>query len=192
MVKVKIEKAVIGIAGAGGLGSNLAISLARIGFKNFHIADFDLVEESNLNRQYYFRKDLGSLKVDALKENMESVVDDLKVNIYSEKIDSKNIARIFSKVDLMVEALDDPKEKAMLVEEFRKRWDKPIIAASGIGGFKSSNSIKTRKISRNFYLVGDEDRTDEEEELFLAPRVIIAANHQANMVLRLIMNKEEA
>lgn len=189
---MKIEKAVIGIAGAGGLGSNLAISLARIGFKNFHIADFDLVEESNLNRQYYFRKDLGSLKVDALKENMESVVDDLKVNIYSEKIDSKNIARIFSKVDLMVEALDDPKEKAMLVEEFRKRWDKPIIAASGIGGFKSSNSIKTRKISRNFYLVGDEDRTDEEEELFLAPRVIIAANHQANMVLRLIMNKEEA
>ena len=80
---MKIEEVVIGIAGAGGLGSNLAISLARIGFKNFHIADFDLVEESNLNRQYYFRKDLGSLKVDALKENMEAIVEDLRINIYS-------------------------------------------------------------------------------------------------------------
>ncbi len=188
---MKIEEVVIGIAGAGGLGSNLAISLARIGFKNFHIADFDLVEESNLNRQYYFRKDLGSLKVDALKENMEAIVEDLRINIYSERVDSKNIDRIFSKVDIMIEALDDPEEKVMLVEEFRKRWDKPIIAASGIGGFKSSNSIKTKKISKNFYLVGDGIKADEEDDLFLAPRVIIAANHQANMVLRLIMNEEE-
>ena len=91
----------------------------------------------------------------------------------------------------MIEALDDPEEKVMLVEEFRKRWDKPIIAASGIGGFKSSNSIKTKKISKNFYLVGDGIKADEEDDLFLAPRVIIAANHQANMVLRLIMNEEE-
>lgn len=118
VVKVKIEDAVIGIAGAGGLGSNVAASLVRIGFKKLIIADFDRVDQSNLNRQFFFRKDIGQYKVDALKENLESITEAIDIRIHREKITPENLDRIFQEADIMVEALDDPGAKAMLVNEW--------------------------------------------------------------------------
>lgn len=115
---MKIEDAVIGIAGAGGLGSNVAASLVRIGFKKLIIADFDRVDQSNLNRQFFFRKDIGQYKVDALKENLESITEAIDIRIHREKITPENLDRIFQEADIMVEALDDPGAKAMLVNEW--------------------------------------------------------------------------
>lgn len=188
----KLKEARIGIAGAGGLGSNVAVSLARIGVGNLTLVDFDRVEESNLNRQYFFRSQLGAYKVDALKENILAINKDINIETYKEKIDSTNIDKFFSQVDILVEALDDPNYKALLISEFLSKYpEKKLVAASGIEGYRSSNTIKTKRISKNFYLVGDGVNVERDREIFLAPRVILAASHQANMVLRLILNKEE-
>lgn len=190
----KLARIKIGIAGVGGLGSNVATSLARIGIKKFVIVDFDKVEKSNLNRQYFFLNQIGQYKVEALKSNLLSLADGLEIKSYKDRIDSANIESLFADVDILVEALDDPQDKALLVSEFLSKYpDKKLVAASGISGYDSSNTIKTKRISSNFYLVGDSKFKDDlENEIFLAPRVIIAANHQANMVLRLILDKEDA
>lgn len=181
----------IGIAGAGGLGSNVASSLVRSGFKKFIIVDYDKVEASNLNRQFFFLKDIGRYKVDALLENLNLISDDLLIEIHKEKISKNNINTLFSKVDILIEALDNPKDKAILVNTFLKDNNKTVIAASGIAGYSSSNNIKTKKINNNFYLVGDNKSCkDTINNNFLAPRVLIAANHQANIVLQLVNNKE--
>jgi sulfur carrier protein ThiS adenylyltransferase len=58
----------IGIAGCGGLGSNCAVALSRVGIGRLILVDFDVVELSNLNRQYYFRDQIGLLKTEALTE----------------------------------------------------------------------------------------------------------------------------
>ena len=188
----KLKEARIGIAGAGGLGSNVAVSLARIGVGNLTLVDFDRVEESNLNRQYFFRSQLGAYKVDALKENILAISKDINIETYKEKIDSTNIDKFFSQVDILVEALDDPNYKALLISEFLSKYpEKKLVGASGIEGYRSSNTIKTKRMSKNFYLVGDGVNVERDREIFLAPRVILAASHQANMVLRLILNKEE-
>jgi sulfur carrier protein ThiS adenylyltransferase len=190
-VHEKVKRATVGIAGAGGLGSAVAIALARIGVGRLVIADFDVVEPSNLNRQQFFVDQIGLPKVDALKANLARINPYVRVAPFFGRLDAQNIPQIFGMVDVLVEAFDAAEQKAMLVETFLGRCPgKPLVAASGLAGFAPSNTVTTRRAARNFYLVGDGETAARPGEGLMAPRVGIAAHHQANAVLRLLLGEE--
>lgn len=184
-----IRKAVVGIAGAGGLGSNIAVSLARVGIGKLIFSDFDSVEITNLNRQQFFFKQLGDPKVEALKENLENINPFSEYEIHDLKLNPGNIVDIYRDVDVMIEAFDLADQKQMLIETWLKHFpDKPIIAASGIAGYGRNELIHTRKID-NLYIIGDEESELIDHVSPMAPRVAIVANMQANLALELILSK---
>jgi len=187
-IKEKIKMAVVGIAGCGGLGSNAAIALARIGVKKLIIVDFDKVEPSNLNRQQFFITDIGKNKTDALASYIRRVNPFVGIEKQLIKLNLKNIYNIFEECPIVIEAFDKVSEKSMIVEAFGdKRFkDKFLITASGLAGYTSSNQIKTNKLSKNIYICGDNKNEGNERNGLMAPRVMIAAGHQANMAVRLI------
>jgi len=190
-VHEKVRTATVGIAGVGGLGSAVAVALARIGVGRLVVADFDVVEPSNLNRQQYFIDQIGLPKVDALKTNLRRINPCVQVAPFFARLDKLNIPQVFGVVDVMVEAFDAPDQKAMLVETFLASCPgKPIVAASGMAGFALSNTILTRRAATNLYLVGDGETAARVGEGLMAPRVGIAAHHQANAVLRLLLGEE--
>ena len=192
-IQKNISKARIGIAGAGGLGSTVAVALARIGIGQLDIADFDVVEPSNLNRQQYFIDQIGQPKVEALRDNLLRINPGITVNTFNQKVTAENISTIFSEVNILVEAFDHADQKAMLTNAFLSTFpDKYLVAASGVAGFDSSNTIKTTKITQHFYLCGDGVTAAKPGCGLMAPRVGIAAHHQANTVLRLLLNLDEA
>ncbi|MCF7858163.1 MAG: sulfur carrier protein ThiS adenylyltransferase ThiF [Candidatus Cloacimonetes bacterium] len=185
----KLQRAVIGIAGAGGLGSNVAISLTRAGIGELIIADFDKIEPSNLNRQQYFQNQIGLPKVAALKDNLEKISPFTRVKIYEVKLDKTNIIPIFKNVDILVEAFDKSEMKVMLIETWLGKFPKkPIIAASGLAGWGKNELIHTKQID-NLLICGDEESRVTEAISPLSPRVGIIANMQANLVLELLLSK---
>jgi sulfur carrier protein ThiS adenylyltransferase len=187
-IKSRIKQAVIGIAGCGGLGSNAAIALARIGVKKIVITDFDKVEPSNLNRQQFFISDIGKNKTDALAAFIKNVNPFVEVEKHFIKLSLKNIFNIYYECPIIIEAFDKVTEKAMIVKAFgdERFKDKFLITASGLAGFSSSNLIKTNKLSKNIFVCGDNKNEGNEKNGLMAPRVIIAAGHQANMAVSLI------
>lgn len=192
-VHEKIKKSTVGIAGLGGLGSNVALSLARIGIGKLILVDFDVVEPSNLNRQQYFIKHLGMKKTDALEQVIKDCNPFVKIEKKDIFLDETNVVDTFKDVDIIVEAFDNPVSKALLVNTvLNKMKDKKIVSASGMAGYYSSNSIITRKIKENFYLIGDGENEAKPGCGLMAPRVAIAANHEANAVLRIILGEENS
>ncbi len=190
-IQTKIKKGRVGIAGAGGLGSNIAAALARIGIGTLIVADFDVVEPSNLNRQYYFIDQLGMSKVTALQETIRRINPGVEVRAICEKITPDNLKKHFSEIDVMVEAFDDADQKTMLISHFLREFPQiPLVAASGMAGFAPANLITTRKVAKNLYLCGDGVTADQPGQGLMAPRVGIAAHHQANAVLRLLLGEE--
>ncbi len=190
-VHEKIKGACVGIAGCGGLGSAVAVALARIGVGQLIIADFDVVEPSNLNRQQFFVDQIGLPKVQALKENLSRINPFVRVEALDLRLNAENIPALFATVNVMVEAFDAADQKAMLASSFLSRVPgKPLVAGSGLAGFAPSNSLLTRRVGRNFYLVGDGETAARPGEGLMAPRVGIAAHHQANAVLRLLLGEE--
>lgn len=177
-----LQRITIGIAGAGGLGSNCAMNLARCGFKNFVIVDFDRIEETNLNRQNFFINQLGMLKVEALAENLKMINPDIEMILHNIAISNENIRDIFAECDTVVEAFDKAEFKKLLVETFINT-NKFIVTASGIGGYGNSDAIITRRIRTNFYMIGDMETECSEKNPPLSPRVNIAAAKQADAVL---------
>lgn len=191
-VHEKIKKARVGIAGLGGLGSNIVVSLARIGIGYLRLVDFDVVEPSNLNRQQYFIKHLGMKKTEAIKHLISQINPFVKIETKNVYIDKTNIEELFNDVDIIVEAFDHPKSKAELINTVLKKMpEKKVVAASGMAGYFSNNTIVTKKIRDNFYLVGDGVSEAKPGCGLMAPRVSIAANHQANTVLRIIMGEKD-
>ncbi|MBU3130525.1 sulfur carrier protein ThiS adenylyltransferase ThiF [Clostridium tagluense] len=191
-ISEKLKNAVVGIAGLGGLGSNVAVSLTRIGIGKLVLVDFDKVDKSNLNRQQYFLRHIGMYKTEALKEVLNDINPDIELETTNVFVDKTNIEQLFKDVDIIVEAFDNSQSKATLVNTtLLKMPDKSIVAGSGMAGYFSSNSIKTRKIRNNFYLAGDEFSDIDLGYTPFAPRVNIVANHQANMVLRLILGEND-
>lgn len=187
----KVKNSSIGIAGAGGLGSNIAISLARLGVGKLIIVDYDVVEPSNLNRQQYYVRDIGQYKVVALKNQLKEINPFIEVEEKVEKLDKNNIIKIFNDVDIIVEAFDNPDSKAELSNTVLSHMkEKVLIAASGMAGYFSSNDIVTKKINNRFYLCGDRINEAKEGSGLMAPRVAICANHMANAVLRIILGEE--
>ena len=180
----RIEKARVGIAGAGGLGSNCAACLARVGFRNFTIADFDVVDASNLDRQFYFEDQVGMKKVEARRTNLLRINAGLELQMLPLRLESSNIVEIFLSCDVVVECLDRAEAKSMLVAGLLSST-KLIVSASGLGGFGSSDDIRTRKLKPNLILIGDL-ASDIENAPALAPRVSVAAAKQADAVFEFI------
>ncbi len=190
-VHEKIKNRCVGIAGVGGLGSTIATALTRVGIGHLIIVDFDLVEPSNLNRQQYFTDQIGLPKVQALQENLRRINPGIKITAIQQRITAENLSNLFGQVDVMVEALDAAEQKAMLTSNFLQKFPgTPLVAASGMAGFEASNSIRTRKVAERFYLCGDGTTAAEPGRGLMAPRVGIAAHHQANAVLRLLLGEE--
>lgn len=182
----------VGIAGAGGLGSNCAVSLARAGVGTIVIVDFDFVEASNLNRQYFFSDQVGLMKVIALKQNISRIDPGILVIAHQKKLDRTNIKAIFTGCDVVVEAFDSPEMKEMLIETMHTEMPEiPVIAASGVAGWGKNNEIRCRKADSNLYVCGDEINEVSEAMPAMAPRVGIVANMQANTVIEILMNKFE-
>lgn len=191
-VHARLKKATVGIAGVGGLGSAVAVALARVGVGCLILADFDVVEPSNLNRQQYFVDQLGSYKVDALAENLARINPYVSLETYRVMLDQDNIPAIFSPCQIVVEAFDRPDMKAMLVNTLLAEMPLvKVVAASGLAGYGSNNGIVTRRVSRRLFMVGDGESEARPGSGLMAPRVAIAAGHQANQVLRIILGEEE-
>ena len=182
-----LQKAVIGIAGAGGLGSNIAVSLARAGIGKLIVADFDKIEPSNLNRQQFFIDQIGMPKVIALLENLNRISPFTEYQIHEIKLNEENIPFIYRDVDIMVEAFDKAEMKIMLIETWLNHFpDKPIITASGLAGWGKNELFHSRKID-NLYICGDEITDLQAGISPMAPRVGIVSNMQANLVLEILL-----
>lgn len=180
----------VGIAGAGGLGSNCAVALARCGVGTIIISDFDVIEPANLNRQYYFISQVGMLKTSALKENIARINPDTVIIAHTEKLNTTNIPAIFAGCDVVVEAFDSDEMKEMLIETVQNKMPGiPLIIASGLAGWGKNETIRYRKIDDTLFVCGDESTTAGDDLPPLAPRVGIVANMQANTVLDILMQK---
>lgn len=178
----------IGIAGAGGLGSNCAVNLLRSGFLNFKIFDFDIIEKSNLNRQFYFYDQLGIPKVFALKENLKRINPYAAVEIKQLLIDSENIYELFQDCDVVVEAFDKVECKKLIIDTFADS-DKLFVCASGISGYGDFEKIKIKKFSDNFYMIGDFQTEANENTPPISPKVNIIASLQADIILSYYMKR---
>jgi len=183
----KIQNTPVGLAGAGGLGSNCALNLVRAGFLRLTIVDFDKVSASNLDRQFYFLDQIGLSKTSALADNLKRINPALKLNMVEAKITKTNINQLFSNCSIVVECLDQAESKSMLVEELL-RLNKFVVAASGLGGVGSSDDLVAHKINSNLVIIGDLN-SDIIFKPALSPRVNIVAAKQADAVLDYVIEK---
>ena len=191
-IKAIVGSKSVGIAGAGGLGSNCAVALARVGVGRLVIADFDVVSRENLNRQYFFTGQVGQKKVDALRENIERINPGVIVEAHDLRLDPVNIPRLFDACNIIVEAFDLAAMKKMIAETvIEKMPGKILVMGIGVAGFGNSDAIETIKID-NIYICGDRVSETVERLPPLAPRVGIVANMQANQVLELLIASREA
>lgn len=180
----------IGIAGLGGMGSNTAVMLARAGVGTLVLADFDLVDATNVARQAYLPSDVGSRKTEALVGILRSIRPDIGLEPHDVRLDPGNACRVFAGCDVVCEALDDPGQKAMLVEALLSGMPgTPVVACSGMAGAGSANDIATRRAMSGLYVCGD-GATDAADERLTAPRVGVCAGHMAMAVLRILSGQE--
>jgi sulfur carrier protein ThiS adenylyltransferase len=187
-IKKHLRRFRVGIAGAGGLGSNCAVALARCGVGTLVLSDFDVVEEQNLSRQYYFTDQIGMMKTVALKESIARINPEVFVIIHQKRLDRKNIPEIFSGCNVIVEAFDMADMKEMLVETVQfKMPGIPLVIGSGMAGWGNSEAIRCRKIDETLYVCGDESSEVSDLTPPLASRVGIVANMQANVVIEILM-----
>lgn len=189
----RVRSAKVGIAGLGGLGSNIAMMLARTGIGLLVLADFDTVEPSNLNRQCYGVSHLGMQKTEACANQIREVNPLVQVQTYSHRITANNAVSCFGACDIVCEAFDNPCAKAELINAILEMESGPIIVSgSGMAGMDSANRIHTRRALKRLYVCGDETSEAREGLGLMAPRVTVCAGHQANMALRLLMGETES
>jgi len=190
-IKDKLKDKSVGIAGCGGLGSNCAIALARVGVGTLIIADFDDIVESNLNRQYYFHFQVGKKKVTALKENIMLINPKIHVITYDLKLQRNNIKQVFEKCNVIVEAFDLADQKKILIETVLEEMpEKYLVVGLGMAGWGKNELIHCRNEGRMF-ICGDEVSELSPDMPAIAPRVGIVANMQANVVLEILLTNEE-
>ena len=183
----KFSLATVAVCGLGGLGSNIAVSLARAGIGKLILIDFDRVDITNLHRQQYKASQIGLYKTEALTENLKEIAPYILLEVHTEIITEKNAKYFLSNADIICEAFDDAECKAMLANLVLETMpDKYLVAASGMAGMGSVNSIKTRKITSKFYLCGDEESDVKSEGSLISSRVMLCAAHQAHTALRIL------
>lgn len=186
----KVSEASVAVAGLGGIGSNTAVLLCRMGIGRLHLIDYDIVDESNINRQQYYLRHIGQQKTAALAELLLSINSEIELQLDNVRVTENNINEIFQEDYLICEAFDNAESKAMLVNGILAEKSKTVIACSGMAGFCDSNLIVTKKINNRFYLCGD-SITDCSNEALAAARVMLCAAHQANLAVRIILGMEE-
>ena len=188
----KISAARVAVCGLGGLGSNIAIALARAGVGHLHLIDFDRVDLTNLNRQQYAVGQLGQYKTDALRETLSLVSPYCDVTCDTVRVTEENLPDLLKTEDYICEAFDRTEAKAMLVSGVLEHFpEKYLVAASGLAGLGSANTIQTRRVSQRFYLCGDGTSDSSVGLGLVASRVLVCAAHEANMILRLIAGERE-
>jgi sulfur carrier protein ThiS adenylyltransferase len=191
-VHERMKRATVGIAGLGGLGSTVAIALARMHIGTLILVDFDLVEPSNLNRQQYSVEHIGMAKTDAMTRILSNINPYVRVDAHQAVVDKQNVGEIFRGADIIVECFDKAEAKALLIQAVAEFLPEAyVIGASGVAGYGDSNSIQTRKLSQRIFLVGDLAKAAQPGQGLMAPRVGIAAHHQANLVINLLMDGED-
>ncbi len=190
-VKTVLKDKTIGIAGCGGLGSNVAVALARVGIGILIIADFDKIEESNLNRQYFFYDQIGQYKAPALKENINRINPNVIVKAHTIKLTPKDILDLYKECNVIVEAFDKAEMKEMIAETVLSELpNKPLVCGVGLAGWGGNELIKVERHD-NLYIVGDHISETSEDDPPIAPRVGIVANMMANVVLELLLGKDK-
>ena len=187
----KLQAATVAVCGLGGLGSNIAISLARAGVGKLVLVDFDRVDVTNLHRQQYKAGQVGMAKPDALLANLKEIAPYTEYETHFEKVTEENVSALLAGADVICEAFDNAEAKAMLVNTVLESMpEKFLVAASGMAGFDSGNAITTRKVTKRFYICGD-GKSDVADGIGLvAPRVMLCAAHQALTAIRLILGLE--
>ena len=188
----KLSAARVAVCGLGGLGSNIAIALARAGVGHLHLIDFDRVDITNLNRQQYFVRQLGLLKTDALQETLTDIAPYCRVITDPVRITEDNLAQLLENEDIICEAFDRSEAKAMLVNGVLEQFpEKYLLSSSGMAGFGSTNRIRTRHVFQRFYLCGDGVSDVSDGIGLVASRVMACAAHEAHMVIRILAGELE-
>ena len=188
----RFSSATVAVCGLGGLGSNLAIALARAGIGKLLLIDFDRVDITNLHRQQYKANQIGKYKAEALAENLREIAPYTEIEAITARITEGNISSLLKDADVVCEAFDDAQAKAMLVNGVLEQLpDCCLVAASGMAGMETPNTIRTRKIMNRFYLCGDETSEVTASIGLVAPRVMLCAAHQAHTVLRILAGEYE-
>ena len=183
----RFSSATVAVCGLGGLGSNLAVALARAGIGKLLLIDFDRVDITNLHRQQYKVNQIGRYKTDALAENLREIAPYTEMETVTAKITEENFAALLKDADIVCEAFDNAESKAMLVNGVLEQLPGCyLVAASGMAGLDTPNTIKTRKIMKRFYLCGDGVSDAADTIGLVAPRVMLCAAHQAQTVLRIL------
>lgn len=183
----KLLHTTVAVCGLGGLGSHIAICLARAGIGKLILIDFDQVDLTNLHRQQYKAAQIGMTKCDALAENLSEISPYTEIETHNVKITNNNMNELLQNADIICEAFDRAEEKAMLVDGiFERMPEKYLVAGSGMAGLGSANTIKTRKITSHFILCGDEASDVADGIGLVASRVMLCAAHQAHAVIRII------
>lgn len=184
----KLAQARVGIAGAGGLGSNCAMLLVRSGVKRLTIVDFDQVEASNLNRQLYLPEDVGRLKVAALGESLLRVSPDLDLCLRGERLSAENAPLVFKGCDVVVEALDRAEYKAALIGALADSGAF-LVSASGLCGL-GGPPMRKKRLGERLVCVGDFETAPDDGHPPLAPRVMQAAALEAEAVLEILLQEQ--
>ena len=188
----RFSSATVAVCGLGGLGSNIAIALARVGIGKLLLIDFDRVDIINLHRQQYKANQIGLYKADALAKNLLEIAPYTEITAVTAKITEENFADLLKGADVVCEAFDNAEAKAMLVNGVLEQLpDCYLVAASGMAGMDTPNTIRTRKVMGRFYLCGDETNDVADTIGLVAPRVMLCAAHQAHTVLRILAGEYE-
>ena len=188
----KFSSATVAVCGLGGLGSNIANALARSGIGKLLLIDYDLVDITNLHRQQYKANQVGMFKTEALVENLKEMSPYTQIEAQNVRISKENAGSLLQNADIICEAVDDAESKAELVDTVLETMpNKYIVAASGMAGLGSANSIRTRRITSKFYLCGDEVSDVNDDIGLVSSRVMLCAAHQAHTVLRILAEQFE-
>lgn len=189
-VASKLQKARVAVAGLGGLGSNIAIFLTRMGVGSLHLIDFDRVDFSNLHRQQYFTEQIGEYKTEALASTLQKINPYVNLQLSCERVTEENLPQLFTDADIICEAFDNPQAKAMLVNGVVEHFPgKVVVVASGMAGLGEGNLVKVRKLNKSLYICGDGVSDCESASLYAA-RVALCGAQQAHLVLRIILGLE--
>ncbi len=191
-LRARLAASHVAIIGCGGLGSNAAAMLVRCGVGELTLVDFDRVEESNLNRQMFFRDQLGMPKTDALRDTLLRINPGVSLNVRQECVTADNLVEFVGAADVVIEAADRAEVKAMIANTALTELPQvPLVSASGLAGFDSANDVTTERIADSFYLVGDQRSDVRMGYSLLASRVMVAAAHEAHAAIRILLGYPE-
>ena len=183
----RFGRAVVAVCGLGGLGSNIAVILARAGIGRLILIDFDRVDLTNLHRQQYKAAQIGMFKTGALADNLREIAPYAELETHTVRVTEDNVCSLLQNTDIVCEAFDDARAKALLTNAVLTGLPgKYLVAASGMAGLGSANEIKTRRVTEYFYVCGDGVSEVADDIGLVASRVTVCAAHQAHAVLQIL------